>query len=228
MQCGIPLLLHIIQVYSLHTWYGLLFLQQLVLTCFCLLVKHIIIHLHINEHLLISFHFRHWNFCYNWVDGFSSYLFCLNIWHQVLLQCPGVLMIVPIWSPVLKTIEPYAGIQLLERYLLWCCVFPFFFLHSILIFIPVLVLIFVFNVYILFCIAHLVAILAASMSGLCYSDNIHLLMFVIDCLWIACWINWNFDVHWYPKIPGVISASSFDGKIGIYNVEVFLFLFFCV
>lgn len=33
--------------------------------------------------------------------------------------------------------------------------------------------------------------------------------------------NWNFDVHWYPKIPGVISASSFDGKIGIYNIEVF-------
>ncbi|GMP61019.1 hypothetical protein CsSME_00023647 [Camellia sinensis var. sinensis] len=32
--------------------------------------------------------------------------------------------------------------------------------------------------------------------------------------------NWNFDVHWYPKIPGVISASSFDGKIGIYNIEV--------
>ncbi|KAI4323465.1 hypothetical protein L6164_023067 [Bauhinia variegata] len=31
--------------------------------------------------------------------------------------------------------------------------------------------------------------------------------------------NWNFDLHWYPKIPGVISASSFDGKIGIYNVE---------
>ncbi|KAF7836110.1 protein transport protein SEC31-like protein B-like [Senna tora] len=31
--------------------------------------------------------------------------------------------------------------------------------------------------------------------------------------------NWNFDVHWYPKIPGVISASSFDGKIGFYNVE---------
>lgn len=36
--------------------------------------------------------------------------------------------------------------------------------------------------------------------------------------------NWNFDVHWYPKIPGIISASSFDGKIGIYNVEVFLLL----
>lgn len=35
--------------------------------------------------------------------------------------------------------------------------------------------------------------------------------------------NWNFDVHWYPKIPGVISASSFDGKIGLYNVEVYSF-----
>ncbi|XP_019412945.1 PREDICTED: protein transport protein SEC31 homolog B-like [Lupinus angustifolius] len=33
--------------------------------------------------------------------------------------------------------------------------------------------------------------------------------------------NWNFDVHWYPKIPGVISASSFDGKIGIYNIKGF-------
>ncbi|KAJ6777589.1 WD40/YVTN REPEAT-LIKE-CONTAINING DOMAIN ANCESTRAL COATOMER ELEMENT 1 SEC16/SEC31-RELATED [Salix koriyanagi] len=31
--------------------------------------------------------------------------------------------------------------------------------------------------------------------------------------------NWNFDVHWYPWMPGVISASSFDGKIGIYNIE---------
>ncbi|CAM8920107.1 unnamed protein product [Rhodiola kirilowii] len=31
--------------------------------------------------------------------------------------------------------------------------------------------------------------------------------------------NWNFDVHWYPKVPGVISASSFDGKIGLYNIE---------
>ncbi|KAG9459646.1 hypothetical protein H6P81_004154 [Aristolochia fimbriata] len=31
--------------------------------------------------------------------------------------------------------------------------------------------------------------------------------------------NWNFDIHWYPMIPGVISASSFDGKIGIYNME---------
>lgn len=32
--------------------------------------------------------------------------------------------------------------------------------------------------------------------------------------------NWNFDVHWYARIPGVISTSSFDGKIGIYNIEV--------
>lgn len=36
--------------------------------------------------------------------------------------------------------------------------------------------------------------------------------------------NWNFDVHWYPRIPGVISASSFDGKIGIYNIKVQIFL----
>ncbi|GMH30630.1 hypothetical protein Nepgr_032473 [Nepenthes gracilis] len=33
--------------------------------------------------------------------------------------------------------------------------------------------------------------------------------------------NWNFDIHWYPKIPGVISASSFDGKIDLYNIEAF-------
>lgn len=32
--------------------------------------------------------------------------------------------------------------------------------------------------------------------------------------------NWNFDIHWYPRIPGVVSASSFDGKIGLYNMEV--------
>eukprot|EP00268_Persea_americana_P017116 TRINITY_DN181_c0_g1_i12.p1 TRINITY_DN181_c0_g1~~TRINITY_DN181_c0_g1_i12.p1 ORF type:complete len:1148 (-),score=249.03 TRINITY_DN181_c0_g1_i12:606-4049(-) len=30
--------------------------------------------------------------------------------------------------------------------------------------------------------------------------------------------SWNFDIHWYPRIPGVISTSSFDG-IGIYNIE---------
>ncbi|KAK9141413.1 hypothetical protein Scep_011094 [Stephania cephalantha] len=31
--------------------------------------------------------------------------------------------------------------------------------------------------------------------------------------------NWNFDIHWHPKIPGLISASSFDGNIGLYNIE---------
>ncbi|WOK93537.1 hypothetical protein Cni_G02237 [Canna indica] len=31
--------------------------------------------------------------------------------------------------------------------------------------------------------------------------------------------NWNFDIHWYPKIPGVISTSSFDAKVGLYNIE---------
>ncbi|KAG1365451.1 hypothetical protein COCNU_12G004510 [Cocos nucifera] len=32
--------------------------------------------------------------------------------------------------------------------------------------------------------------------------------------------SWNFDIQWYPKVPGVISASSFDVKIGIYNIEI--------
>ncbi|CAN6455975.1 unnamed protein product [Victoria cruziana] len=40
--------------------------------------------------------------------------------------------------------------------------------------------------------------------------------------------NWNFDIHWYPKIPGVISASSFDGKIGVYNIEVHYSMFYCL
>ncbi|GJN10809.1 hypothetical protein PR202_ga28936 [Eleusine coracana subsp. coracana] len=31
--------------------------------------------------------------------------------------------------------------------------------------------------------------------------------------------NGNFDVHWYRKIPGVIAAASFDGKIGVHNLE---------
>uniref|UniRef100_A0A0E0ANQ7 Sec16 Sec23-binding domain-containing protein n=1 Tax=Oryza glumipatula TaxID=40148 RepID=A0A0E0ANQ7_9ORYZ len=31
--------------------------------------------------------------------------------------------------------------------------------------------------------------------------------------------NGNFDIHWYRKIPGVVAASSFDVKIGIYNLE---------
>jgi WD40 repeat protein len=32
--------------------------------------------------------------------------------------------------------------------------------------------------------------------------------------------NWNFDVQWSPCTPGVLSTSSFDGQIGIYNIEV--------
>uniref|UniRef100_A0A0D9X2E6 Sec16 Sec23-binding domain-containing protein n=1 Tax=Leersia perrieri TaxID=77586 RepID=A0A0D9X2E6_9ORYZ len=31
--------------------------------------------------------------------------------------------------------------------------------------------------------------------------------------------NGNFDIHWYRKIPGIVAASSFDVKIGIYNLE---------
>ncbi|KAH9534416.1 hypothetical protein CY35_17G005100 [Sphagnum magellanicum] len=31
--------------------------------------------------------------------------------------------------------------------------------------------------------------------------------------------NWNFDVQWSPCTPGVLSTSSFDGQIGIYNIE---------
>ncbi|KAL3683229.1 hypothetical protein R1sor_001251 [Riccia sorocarpa] len=31
--------------------------------------------------------------------------------------------------------------------------------------------------------------------------------------------NWNFDVQWSPRTPGVFSTSSFDGNIGIYNIE---------
>ncbi|XP_010279523.1 PREDICTED: protein transport protein SEC31 homolog B-like [Nelumbo nucifera] len=66
----------------------------------------------------------------------------------------------------------------------------------------------------------------------CPSDSLYLLTCAKDNRTI-CWdtvtgeivselpagTNWNFDVHWYPKIPGIISTSSFDGKIGIYNVE---------
>eukprot|EP00245_Coleochaete_scutata_P005204 TRINITY_DN18571_c0_g2_i1.p1 TRINITY_DN18571_c0_g2~~TRINITY_DN18571_c0_g2_i1.p1 ORF type:complete len:1125 (-),score=228.11 TRINITY_DN18571_c0_g2_i1:535-3909(-) len=31
--------------------------------------------------------------------------------------------------------------------------------------------------------------------------------------------NWNFDLKWNPRIPGVLSTSSFDGKISLYNIE---------
>ncbi|KAG7592190.1 WD40 repeat [Arabidopsis thaliana x Arabidopsis arenosa] len=66
----------------------------------------------------------------------------------------------------------------------------------------------------------------------CPSDSLYLLTCAKDNRTI-CWNtntgkivaelpsgqNWNFDVHWYPKMPGVISASSVDGKIGVYNLE---------
>ena len=30
--------------------------------------------------------------------------------------------------------------------------------------------------------------------------------------------NWNFDVQWCPRAPGVFSAASFDGKVSLYNL----------
>eukprot|EP00963_Diacronema_lutheri_P007132 scaffold626_cov337-Pavlova_lutheri.AAC.17 len=30
--------------------------------------------------------------------------------------------------------------------------------------------------------------------------------------------NWYFDVQWSPTLPGIFSASSFDGKVELYNV----------
>jgi protein transport protein SEC31 len=66
----------------------------------------------------------------------------------------------------------------------------------------------------------------------CPSDSLYLLTCAKDNRTL-CWdtgsgeivcelpagANWNFDVQWSPKIPGVLSTSSFDGKIGIYNIE---------
>uniref|UniRef100_A0A2P2MNN0 Uncharacterized protein MANES_10G135100 n=1 Tax=Rhizophora mucronata TaxID=61149 RepID=A0A2P2MNN0_RHIMU len=31
--------------------------------------------------------------------------------------------------------------------------------------------------------------------------------------------SWTFDVHWYPKIPGVIISSTYDQNINVYNIE---------
>ncbi|KXZ53102.1 hypothetical protein GPECTOR_8g92 [Gonium pectorale] len=31
--------------------------------------------------------------------------------------------------------------------------------------------------------------------------------------------HWNFDVQWSPTIPGIFATSSFDGKLGIYNLH---------
>ncbi|KAG5390742.1 hypothetical protein IGI04_032283 [Brassica rapa subsp. trilocularis] len=66
----------------------------------------------------------------------------------------------------------------------------------------------------------------------CPSDSLYLLTCARDNRTI-CWNtktgrivaelpttnNSNFDVHWSPKIPGVVSASSADGNISIYNLE---------
>ena len=31
--------------------------------------------------------------------------------------------------------------------------------------------------------------------------------------------NWNFDVQWSSTTPGVLSTSSFDGRVGLYNLQ---------
>ncbi len=53
---------------------------------------------------------------------------------------------------------------------------------------------------------------------LCYSNKL------MVCWQVLCELpasgNWNFDVQWSPRTPGVLSTSSFDGQIGIYNIEV--------
>ena len=74
--------------------------------------------------------------------------------------------------------------------------------------------------------------------SLCIVEDFIFLTFMFDVVYfwlnqlqMVCELpagtNWNFDVHWYPKIPGVISASSFDGKIGFYNMEVCSVLAHC-
>jgi protein transport protein SEC31 len=32
--------------------------------------------------------------------------------------------------------------------------------------------------------------------------------------------NWNFDVQWSPRCPGVLSTASFDGKLSLHNLQV--------
>jgi WD40 repeat protein len=32
--------------------------------------------------------------------------------------------------------------------------------------------------------------------------------------------NWNFDVQWSPRCPGVLSTASFDGKLQLHNLQV--------
>ncbi|GLJ29888.1 hypothetical protein SUGI_0590840 [Cryptomeria japonica] len=66
----------------------------------------------------------------------------------------------------------------------------------------------------------------------CLSDSSFLLTCAKDSLTL-CWDtvsgeivcqlpagpSWNFDVQWSPRIPGLFSASSFNGTIDIYNIE---------
>lgn len=66
----------------------------------------------------------------------------------------------------------------------------------------------------------------------CTSDSSFLLTCAKDSLTL-CWDtvsgeivcqlpagpSWNFDVQWSPRIPGLFSASSFNGTIDIYNIE---------
>ncbi|CAI5946456.1 unnamed protein product, partial [Closterium sp. NIES-65] len=37
--------------------------------------------------------------------------------------------------------------------------------------------------------------------------------------------NWNFDLQWSPRVPGLLSASCFDGHVSLYNIEVRLSLY---
>ncbi|KAI3904408.1 hypothetical protein MKW98_014588, partial [Papaver atlanticum] len=64
----------------------------------------------------------------------------------------------------------------------------------------------------------------------CPTDSRYLLTFGKDSRTL-CWdtvsgeivselpAGMNFDLHWYPKIPGLVSASSFEGNVGFYNIE---------
>lgn len=62
------------------------------------------------------------------------------------------------------------------------------------------------------------------------SHSVAWLRAIVVHLQILCEVpagnNWNFDVQWSPCTPGVLSTSSYDGRIGIYNIEVSLEWFF--
>lgn len=58
----------------------------------------------------------------------------------------------------------------------------------------------------------------------CQPHRVETALINVDILQVLCELpasgNWDFDVQWSPCTPGVLSTSSFDGKIGIYNIEV--------